>query len=79
MAGGWCIPIASHGAPSQLTQTPSRPPACALQSVALRLVCEREAEIEAFQRQKYFTVEGELQTRGGGTMEVGGARVLLPP
>jgi DNA topoisomerase-1 len=30
-----------------------------VQSVALRLICEREAEIQKFQRQEYWTVEAE--------------------
>jgi DNA topoisomerase-1 len=30
-----------------------------VQSVALRLICEREAEIQKFQRQEYWTVESE--------------------
>lgn len=34
-----------------------------VQSVALRLVCNREAEIEAFQTDEYWTVEAELATR----------------
>lgn len=33
-----------------------------VQSVALRLVCEREAEIEKFNPQEYWTVEAELKT-----------------
>lgn len=36
-----------------------------VQSVALRLVCEREAEIEAFRPQEYWTVEAELATPKG--------------
>lgn len=33
-----------------------------VQSVALRLICEREAEIEAFKPQEYWTVEAGLAT-----------------
>jgi len=33
-----------------------------VQSVALRLICEREAEIEAFRPQEYWTVEAHLKT-----------------
>jgi DNA topoisomerase-1 len=33
-----------------------------VQSVALRLVCEREAEIEAFKAREYWTVESNFQT-----------------
>ena len=38
-----------------------------VQSVALRLVCEREAEIEAFVPQEYWTVEALLRTAKGET------------
>ncbi len=36
-----------------------------VQSVALRLVCEREAEIEAFRAREYWTIEVDLQTEAG--------------
>src|SRR5271166_3237574 len=36
-----------------------------VQSVALRLVCDREAEIEAFKTREYWTVEASLKTGGG--------------
>ena len=36
-----------------------------VQSVALRLVCEREAEIEAFRAREYWTVEADFTTPGG--------------
>src|SRR5487761_1483750 len=36
-----------------------------VQSVALRLVCEREAEIEAFRAREYWTVEVEFTTEAG--------------
>jgi DNA topoisomerase I len=36
-----------------------------VQSVALRLVCEREAEIEAFRAREYWTIEVEFQTAAG--------------
>ncbi len=36
-----------------------------VQSVALRLVCEREAEIEAFRPREYWTVEAHLTTPAG--------------
>jgi DNA topoisomerase-1 len=36
-----------------------------VQSVALRLVCEREAEIEIFRAQEYWTVDAELTTAAG--------------
>ena len=36
-----------------------------VQSVALRLVCEREAEIEAFKPREYWTIEGHFLTPAG--------------
>src|SRR5918994_23991 len=36
-----------------------------VQSVALRLICEREAEIEAFRPQEYWTIEGLFATAAG--------------
>ncbi|MGF1474240.1 MAG: type I DNA topoisomerase [Geminicoccaceae bacterium] len=36
-----------------------------VQSVALRLICERESEIEAFVPQEYWTVEADLKTADG--------------
>ena len=36
-----------------------------VQSVALRLVCEREAEIEAFRPREYWTIEVEFKTEAG--------------
>src|SRR5204862_4177155 len=36
-----------------------------VQSVALRLVCEREAEIEAFKAREYWTVEAVFLTPAG--------------
>jgi len=36
-----------------------------VQSVALRLVCEREAEVRAFVPEEYWTVEAELETEAG--------------
>ena len=36
-----------------------------VQSVALRLICERESEIEIFKPQEYWTVESEFTTRPG--------------
>src|SRR6478736_601882 len=38
-----------------------------VQSVALRLVCEREAEIEAFKSREYWTIEVEFRTETGQT------------
>ncbi len=36
-----------------------------VQSVALRLICERESEIEAFKAREYWTIEVEFGTRSG--------------
>ena len=36
-----------------------------MQSVALRLICEREAEIEAFRAREYWTVEADFTTPAG--------------
>jgi DNA topoisomerase-1 len=36
-----------------------------VQSVALRLICEREAEIEAFQAREYWTVEARMANAAG--------------
>jgi DNA topoisomerase-1 len=36
-----------------------------VQSVALRLICEREAEIEAFRPREYWTIEAEFRTAEG--------------
>ena len=36
-----------------------------VQSVALRLVCVRESEIEAFRPREYWTIEGHFQTPAG--------------
>jgi len=38
-----------------------------VQSVALRLICERESEIEAFKPREYWTVEVEFRTSDGQT------------
>jgi DNA topoisomerase-1 len=43
-----------------------------VQSVALRLVCERETEIESFRSQEYWSVNGLFRTARGGTF---GARL----
>ena len=36
-----------------------------VQSVALRLICDRELEIEAFKPQEYWTLEADLKTGAG--------------
>ena len=47
-----------------------------VQSVALRLVCDREAEIEAFKTEEYWTIEALLATAKG---EEFGARLTPSP
>src|ERR1700744_5676862 len=37
-----------------------------VQSVALRLVVEREAEIDAFKAQEYWSIDPDVSTRSGG-------------
>src|SRR5690606_29038972 len=39
-----------------------------VQSVALRLICERESEIEAFTPREYWSIEADFGTAGGATM-----------
>src|SRR6476619_2567544 len=36
-----------------------------VQSVALRLICDRELEIEAFKAQEYWTIEADFSAEGG--------------
>ena len=36
-----------------------------VQSVALRLICDRELEIEAFRKEEYWTIEATMSTGGG--------------
>ncbi|HOO51952.1 MAG TPA: DNA topoisomerase, partial [Alphaproteobacteria bacterium] len=38
-----------------------------VQSVALRLICEREAEIESFNAQEYWSIHARMQTETGAT------------
>jgi len=40
-----------------------------VQSVALRLICERETEIEAFKPQEYWTVAAQMRTAEGQAFE----------
>ena len=51
------------GAVAQAARQPQS--AGRVQSVALRLICEREAEIEAFRAREYWTVEAEFTTPAG--------------
>ena len=46
-----------------------------VQSVALRLICERESEILAFVPQEYWTIEAELKTKRGETFRASLYRV----
>ena len=46
-----------------------------VQSVALRLICEREAEIEVFERREYWSIEVALQTVGGAPLSARLARL----
>jgi DNA topoisomerase-1 len=46
-----------------------------VQSVALRLICMRQEEIEAFQSREYWTVEAQLTTTTGDTFT---AKVVVP-
>ena len=39
-----------------------------VQSVALRLICERETEIERFITREYWSVDADLQTENGATL-----------
>lgn len=40
-----------------------------VQSVAVLLICEREAEINAFVPEEYWTIEGQYQTKAGAILE----------
>ncbi len=42
-----------------------------VQSVALRLICERETEIEDFRAREYWTVKGLFRTDAGAPVEAG--------
>src|SRR5215468_6556959 len=39
-----------------------------VQSVALRLICDRESEIEVFKPQEFWTIEGTFTTAGGAQL-----------
>ncbi|HHW15647.1 MAG TPA: type I DNA topoisomerase [Firmicutes bacterium] len=54
-----------------------------VQSVAVRLICEREREIQAFQPEEYWTVAAHLATAGGAAFTarlvlVDGKKAALP-
>src|ERR1700751_667088 len=53
--------------PGLWRKLPGSRPAGRVQSVALRLICEREAEIEAFKSREYWTIEVEFRTEAGQT------------
>jgi DNA topoisomerase-1 len=53
-----------HLSPLLWRKVPGAQSAGRVQSVALRLVCEREAAIAAFQQHMYYTVEAALQLPG---------------
>lgn len=40
-----------------------------MQSVALRLISEREAQIEAFQPKEYWSIDAELMTPAGASLK----------
>ncbi len=42
-----------------------------VQSVALRLICDRELEIEAFRAQEYWTIDGTFSTSQGAEFQAG--------
>ena len=59
--------VGFHLSPVLWRKLPGSRSAGRVQSVALRLVCEREAEIEAFVPREYWTVEAGVMADGGGT------------
>ncbi|PRW57014.1 DNA topoisomerase I [Chlorella sorokiniana] len=72
-----------HLSPMLWRKVPGARSAGRVQSVALRLVCERENEVEAFVRQKYWSVEADLLMPQGSHLEariteVDGAPPPLP-
>ncbi len=46
-----------------------------VQSVALRLICERESEIESFRSQEYWTIDADFRTAKGGLLTAGLTRL----
>ena len=59
--------VGFHLSPVLWRKVPGSRSAGRVQSVALRLVCEREAEIESFVPQEYWTVDVQLEAAGGGS------------
>ena len=64
-AGRSTISSASRSRPVLWRKLPGARSAGRVQSVALRLVCDREAEIEAFKTEEYWTIEALLATAKG--------------
>ena len=62
--------VGFHLSPVLWRKLPGSRSAGRVQSVALRLVCEREAEIEAFVPREYWTVEAGVMANAGGTFTV---------
>ncbi len=59
--------VGFHLTPVLWRKLPGSRSAGRVQSVALRLICEREAEIEAFVPRQYWTVEARVMAHAGGT------------
>ena len=59
--------VGFHLSPVLWRKLPGSRSAGRVQSVALRLICEREAEIEAFVPREYWTVEARVMAHAGGT------------
>src|SRR5271157_190852 len=54
-----------------------------VQSVALKLVCERQDEIDAFVKEEYWTIEGAFKLPSGDTFQaklerIGDAKIKIP-
>jgi DNA topoisomerase-1 len=54
-----------------------------VQSVALKLVCERQEEIDAFVKEEYWTIEGIFRLQSGDTFEaklerINNAKIKIP-
>ena len=59
--------VGFHLSPVLWRKLPGSRSAGRVQSVALRLICEREAEIENFAPREYWTVEARVMAHAGGT------------
>ena len=64
-ATGARLPGRLHPLAGVVAQAARQPLAGRVQSVALRLICEREAEIEVFKAREYWTIEAVFITPGG--------------